>query len=46
MSNFGLSQAVVDDMFYQKMTIQLNIIGETSNAEQANYSYGVRFLGN
>jgi hypothetical protein len=46
MTNFGLSQAVVDDLFYQKMTIQLNIMGATGNAEQANYSYGVRFLGN
>jgi hypothetical protein len=44
--HFDLPAAVVDDLFYQKMTIRLNMTGSTNYADTATINYGVRFLGN
>lgn len=46
MENFGLSQQVVDLLFYEKMTIRLNIRGTTTRVVQGNFNYSVRFIGN
>lgn len=46
MSSFGLSSAVVDDIFYDKIIIHLNIRGSTRNVEEASFNYASRFIGN
>lgn len=46
MDNYGLSQQVVDDLFYAEFSILLNVQGSAINVDQANFSWGARFIGN
>ena len=46
MDNYGLSQQVVDDLFFEEMTIRLNITGVMVNGEEATFNWGARFVGN
>jgi hypothetical protein len=46
MTNFALSAQTVDNLFYEKMIIHLNIRGTTTNVEEASFNFGIRFTGN
>jgi hypothetical protein len=44
--NYGLPMPIIDNLFYEKITIRLNIRGFTTNVENAGFGFGVRFIGN
>lgn len=46
MDNYGLSQATVDNIFFKKITIRLNVSGSSNVIIDGRVNYSIRFFGN